>query len=145
LLTGGISYAGAGSPALDSIEIFDPVSGSWSRGAPLTQAPARHAATLLHNGRLLVEGGQLDGSNILSSQRSSEFLGTNPASLSRTPTESLNVSRSWHTATLLRLSRAEELRGKPGRVLVVGGFNDSVNGAVNSCEIGEFGHGVIVR
>ena len=77
-----------------------------------------YPATLLPNGKVLVEGG--DG---LSGERASAEL-YDPATGTWTLTGSLNVARQLHSATLLQ----------DGRVLVAGGF--SSNGfIINSVEL----------
>ena len=60
LVIGGFSAAGG---VLNTVEVYDPVAGSWTTlgGANLATARARHAATLLPNGNVLVTGG-VDGS-----------------------------------------------------------------------------------
>ena len=53
LVVGG----GADGGPLDSAEMRDPVSGTFSPTAPLAAARAWHTATLLPDGRVLVVGG----------------------------------------------------------------------------------------
>jgi hypothetical protein len=52
---------GQGGPepfsSLTSTELYDPTSGSWSAAAPMIVSRARHTATLLADGRVLVVGG----------------------------------------------------------------------------------------
>jgi N-acetylneuraminic acid mutarotase len=61
---------GGPSGEAPSVEIFDPVSGTWTAAAPgMNLSPDAHTATLLPNGRLLVTGGEnqtaaLSGSEI---------------------------------------------------------------------------------
>jgi len=58
LVTGGY---GANSPdsarALNSAMIFDPYHNTWTAAAPMNIARARHAATMIDDGRVLVAGG----------------------------------------------------------------------------------------
>jgi len=60
LPNGYVLVAGGSEPsrnALDSTELFDPTTNSWSTGASLVTARADHTATLLNNGRLMLTGG----------------------------------------------------------------------------------------
>ncbi|MBS1708238.1 MAG: hypothetical protein JSS65_05895 [Armatimonadetes bacterium] len=41
----------------NSVEIYEPSSGTWQEAAPMAHARARHAATLLPDGRVAVSGG----------------------------------------------------------------------------------------
>ncbi|PYO56201.1 MAG: hypothetical protein DMD83_15665, partial [Candidatus Rokuibacteriota bacterium] len=47
---------------LASTEVFDPAKGSFSAGPPLTSARSGHTATVLSDGRILVAGGDAQGS-----------------------------------------------------------------------------------
>ena len=79
-------------------------SGSWSVVADMVGSRAGHAATLLNNGNVLVEGGGSAGAEIYS-----------PAKRSWRATGNMSVARTRHSATLL----------PDGRVLVAGGFSTS--------------------
>lgn len=50
-----------GSPALDSAEIYDPVSGTWTGTGRLDLARGLQTATLLPNGQVLTFGGIING------------------------------------------------------------------------------------
>ncbi len=75
LVTGGtrLWHAAGDDPGanLSSVEIYDPVTDTWSALPPLQQARADHTATLLPDGRVFVAGGfvtgyaTLDGAEIL--------------------------------------------------------------------------------
>jgi len=55
LVTGG--SANFHSPTLDSAELYDPLTGTWSPTASMHEARAYHTATRLPDGRVLVAGG----------------------------------------------------------------------------------------
>jgi N-acetylneuraminic acid mutarotase len=91
---------GSGTPFafLQSAELYDPASGTWSPTGSMLAAHEFHTATLLRNGSVLLVGGQ-----------TAELY--DPASGTWSPTGNPTIPRSSHTATLLA----------DGRVLVVGG------------------------
>jgi N-acetylneuraminic acid mutarotase len=98
---------------LDSTLTYDPATGTWSSSANMSIARSGHAATLLHSGLVLVEGGWSapytdDGPPYYGSIVSSAeiFDGNSWASAT-----SMAVPRLNHTATVLA----------SGGVLVVGG------------------------
>jgi hypothetical protein len=54
---GTYPQVGAGAAALDTAEIYDPLTGLWRAAGPLGTARRQHAAVLLPDGRTLVVGG----------------------------------------------------------------------------------------
>jgi N-acetylneuraminic acid mutarotase len=105
LVVGGYVYDGSAF-ALDSAELFDPVTKTWSTVGGLTTARGLHTATLLQNGQVLVVGGI--GSNINALASAEVF---DPAKRTWSTVGGLTIPRGLHTATLLQ----------NGQVLVVGG------------------------
>jgi hypothetical protein len=121
LVTGG-----TGSDALNSAELYDPYSGTWSRTGNLITGRLWHTATQLQNGKVLIAGGLLGvAPNMGQSKGSAELY--DPVSGAWTPTGDLNNDRSQHTATLMH----------DGRVLVASGDNpyDDYGGANGTAEI----------
>ncbi|PLP99410.1 kelch repeat-containing protein [Cupriavidus pauculus] len=92
--------------------------GRWQPADAMNQGRARHTATLLIDGRVLVAGG-----NRKQALSSSELF--DPSTNGWTRTDSLARSRQAHSATLL----------PDGRVLVAGGFGTGGGNALNSAEL----------
>jgi N-acetylneuraminic acid mutarotase len=106
LVTGG-GKGGVGTETVpfDTTEIWDPATGEWSAAGTMTVTRARHAATLLDDGRVLVTGsvGEVTSAEIW-----------DPASSTWSSAGSMSQWRAQHTATLL----------PDGRVLVTGGLEN---------------------
>ncbi len=118
LVAGGFS---CGPPpqscfALNSAELYDPASGTWTSTGNLVAAHDGQTATLLPNGKVLIVGGDANGN-------SAELY--DPLTGTWSPTGSLNLSRYSFTATLL----------PNGKVLVAGGADNSQNNVFNSAEL----------
>lgn len=95
---------------LSSVETYTPGTGLFtSQSAFLNVTRTGHATTQLADGRLLLTGGQDEGSNV---NASAEIF--DPATAKFSLTGSLVQGRYGHTATLLG----------DGKVLIVGGFGD---------------------
>jgi hypothetical protein len=94
---------------------------TFSRTGDLTTARAYHTATLLPSGKVLVTGGDklVEGGDIEDFWETAELY--DPATGIWTPTGSMMEKRAYHTATLL----------PSGKVLVVGGYNGTLNGGSN--------------
>ncbi len=110
LVTGGHD-AGSDTDNHSTVEIYDPATGTWSLAASMATRRARHTATLLLNGDVLVVGGAQVGA--LSSVNASAEI-YHPATDSwRTVTPSMSTARVGQAAALL----------PNGDVLVAGGFD----------------------
>ncbi|WP_224248147.1 Kelch repeat-containing protein [Hyalangium gracile] len=115
LITGG--SAQKWSFFLDSTELYDPATNTWSGGARMHVRRLHHSATLLRDGRVLVAGGE--GFEFYSAR--AELY--DPATNTWTMTGSMAEGRSRHLATLL----------PDGKVLVAGGEN--MSGGLTSAEV----------
>ena len=103
LIAGGI---GPGSTAVNSSELFDPATGSFTPGPLMTSAHASHTATLLNDGTVLIAGGVNESGAVTAVAEIYD-----PVSNSFTQVSGLTYARKQHTATLL----------EDGTVLVTGG------------------------
>jgi N-acetylneuraminic acid mutarotase len=121
IITGGTSY-GSGA-TLESTEIYDEKTNTWTFGPPMHEERTGHSATLLiGNRRLLVVGGvsvsDLDGKTIMLD--SAEILDLETMTWTRMETP---LARRWrHTAHLLPTD---------GRVLLIGGA-ELIDGEITS-------------
>src|SRR5436190_3728305 len=94
LVTGGV---GRIVGVTDSVELYDPSTGSNQPTGSLNILRRNHTATLLLNGQVLVAGGSFDGSGALPDAELYD-----PATGSWTPTGTMIGPREFHTATLLQ-------------------------------------------
>lgn len=104
---------------LNSAEIYDPRTGTWSATTGMHTFREYHTATLLPDGRVLVAGGtsfQDTSGTIFIAISEAELY--DPRTATWTQTGSLTSARTEHTATLL----------PDGRVLVVGGTSVANSG-----------------
>jgi N-acetylneuraminic acid mutarotase len=116
LLAGG-EGKGSNQGALDSAELYDPATGTWTAtSGTLNQARKQHTATLLLNGKVLVVGGESPTDAALASAELYD-----PATDTWSSTGSMSQARNAHAAARLA----------DGRVLVVGG-TDGGNALVSA-------------
>ena len=97
LVTGGFSCNVCELGITDTAEIYDPATGTWAPTASMSLARQSHTATLLHNGKVLVAGGQ-DSSGATTS--SAELY--DPAVGAWHSAAPMPLALSLQTATLLR-------------------------------------------
>ncbi|WP_437680281.1 kelch repeat-containing protein [Sorangium sp. So ce131] len=106
LVTGGLTARATSQKVIvDSVEVFDLDSGTWSPASPMSAARFGHSATALTDGRVLVAGGEGPRGVLASAEV------FDPVSGEWAPVDTLEEIRSTHSATLL----------KDGRVLIAGG------------------------
>lgn len=124
LVVGGFSD-NTGTP-VNSAEVYDPMSGTWTATANALATPrGDHAATLLPSGKVLVAGGYGKvtigaGYNYIPTSLAELY---DPAQNSWSSAHAMQDARRAHTATLLPI----------GLVLVAGGYQNST--ALNSAEL----------
>lgn len=111
LVTGGY-----GNGYLNSVELYDPATNSFTPAATLSSPRHYHTVTPLPNGKVLIAGGSIDGTDYFATTELYD-----PASNTFTAGASMNIARNSHTATLL----------KNGKVLIAGGYNgmQTISGA----------------
>jgi uncharacterized repeat protein (TIGR01451 family) len=121
VLVAGGSSDGTANGALQSAELFDPVSGTFTATSHnLTAARFGFTATMLASGQVLLAGGENSGGVLNSAEL------YDPAADTFTATGNLNTARTGAVASLLRNST----------VLIAGGSSDgTANGALNSAEL----------
>ena len=104
LIAGGIIGGPPYNP-VNSAELYDPATGTWSYTGNLNQSRFGHTATLLANGQVLIAGGWGGNSALNKAELYDPVIGT------WSSIGNLNIARYDHTATLL----------ENGKVLVTGG------------------------
>jgi len=109
LVAGGQSDQ-SGTTTINSAEVYDPDTGSWSASGNLTAARTHATMMLLPNGKVLVAGGD-NGSGALNTAELYD-----PATGAWSSAGTMNAARSGHSATLL----------PTGKVLVSGGYSGTV-------------------
>lgn len=110
LAVGGKGYGAAVSElGLDSAEIYDPATGTWSATGSLAAARHIHSASVLADGKVLIAGGHDGSTNGLAYLRSAEVY--DPTTGTFGTTGNMGPLRGYHTANVLA----------NGKVLVVGG------------------------
>jgi N-acetylneuraminic acid mutarotase len=122
LVVGGYGNGTTNSSSLDalgSVEMYDPVTSTWTTVTSLNIARGDQTSVTLQNGQVLVTGGTDSYSNLLPSTELYD-----PIAGTWTSACDLNVAREYNAISLLQ----------DGTVLVAGG-NDGVNIATNTAEV----------
>jgi hypothetical protein len=114
LVTGGCLPNGP----LNTADILDVQTMTWSPAPQMASARCRHGAVLLHDGRVLVTGSALNSGLLIGAD--SELY--DPA------------TNAWRSAAPMRQARTEHvtLLLSDGRVLVAGGTDNAVEGEVGA-------------
>jgi len=128
LVAGGIGSAGSTNApvgfyeTLASMELYDPLQGTWTSTGPLIQARLGHTATLLPGGQVLFTGGTTNGPVTVPFSSAEIY---DPSTGTDTTVPPMNSPHFLHSAELL----------PNGTVIVIGGMADSAGNATNSTEI----------
>ncbi|HEX2046174.1 MAG TPA: kelch repeat-containing protein [Acidimicrobiales bacterium] len=110
LVAGGRNFVP--NDALQSAELYDPVTETFALTGSMSTGRWAHTATLLPNGKVLVAGGFTDPTTSANAQPVTDTAELyDPATGTWSPTGSMNVRRALHVAQLM----------DDGRVLVAGG------------------------
>ena len=109
LIAGGVDAANV----VNSTELYDPSSGSFSPGPNMSNPRKNQTQVLLANGKVLIAGGYVDNTGQLISASTDLY---DPATNSITPGPAMNDSRGLAFATLL----------PNGEVIVAGGVGTSI-------------------
>lgn len=115
LIAGGTDRSGGGGGATASAEVYDPLTGTFSRTGSMNTDRAEHSGTLLTNGEVLIAGGWNGHAADSADDPPWDPLFTelfDPSSGTFKYAASMSTTRIGHTAT--RLS--------DGRVLLLGGI-----------------------
>ncbi|HEX2569156.1 MAG TPA: kelch repeat-containing protein [Polyangia bacterium] len=110
LIAGGVSqpFVDYARPVTAAAELFDPRTGQVTRTGDLGKARALHTATLLDDGRVLIAGGEQEGTASLDAI---EVYDVTSGAFSAAG--AMTTPRQGHSATLLR----------DGRILIAGGYD----------------------
>jgi hypothetical protein len=123
LIAGGDTFAGGGYQDLGSAELYDPSTGTFALTGSLITPRARHTATLLPNGKVLIAGGSASyagGTSGYAALASAELY--DPSTGTFAATASMSLARCAHRATLLG----------NGKVLVTAGWDGAQGDHANA-------------
>jgi hypothetical protein len=111
LITGGFGPGTSSLPRLNSAELYDPLTGTFSATGSMADSRVLHTATLMNDGKVLIAGGTREGGGGGAAIASAELY--DPATGNFATTGGMYTDRAEHTATLLA----------SGEVLIAGGWN----------------------
>ncbi|MGH9263254.1 MAG: Kelch repeat-containing protein, partial [Acidimicrobiales bacterium] len=118
-------------PVLDTAELYDPATGTWSPTASMTTRRALHVAQLLPNGKVLVAGGRTCNAppptacNFSFTTNSAEVY--DPATGAWTPAAPMTNPRHTTSAVLLGNGRVLVPAGFPGGQNTAETYNPATN------------------
>jgi N-acetylneuraminic acid mutarotase len=123
LAMGGLTgSSGSTAVTLSSTELYNPVSGTWSAGTPMSTARFRFSVTELGNHKYLLAGGRTSASSFSALTLTEIY---DAATDTYSTVAPMNVGRVNHAAAIL----------PNGKVLVTGGYNVNTSTAIDSMEI----------
>jgi hypothetical protein len=112
LIAGGAQYVTVASTlVLASAELYDPITSTFTATGNMTTPRQQHTATLLADGRVLIEGGSQEHPGQTVDLASAEIY--DPSTETFTATGDLSTAQHWLGATLLG----------DGKILVAGGIS----------------------
>jgi hypothetical protein len=111
LITGGFGTGTSQLPRLNTAELYDPQSGTFTPTGSMSVGRIGHTATLLNDGKVLIAGGTDSSGGGGAAAASAELY--DPSTDTFTVTGSMASERAGHTATLLA----------SGEILIAGGWN----------------------
>jgi hypothetical protein len=123
LIVGG-SRASIPGNAVFPVEIYDPLTNTWTTGASMSKARSHSSAVLMANGKVLVAGGYTLNTPQPNTLTADAEL-YDPVTDAWTPAASLHVARDSHDALLL----------SSGKVLVTGGTTNCCGAAIQDVEV----------
>jgi len=113
-VAGGNTNTSSSTTTINTTEMYDPATGTWSPGPNLLSTRARHTATLLPNGKVLIAGGMTNYLDNSTATNTTELY--DPATNTITAGPSFAGNRKGHQAILL---------GANDKVLLAGGVSDT--------------------
>ena len=111
LIAGGFGPGTSALPRLDSAEVYDPATGSFSSAGSMSVGRVLHTAVLLADGKVLIAGGTTSSGGGGAATASADLY--DPQTNAFTPITKMMTDRAQLTSTLLG----------NGEVLTVGGWN----------------------
>ena len=108
-MVGGVDNAGGSPTSLDSAELYDPISGTWTSTGSMARGRTNHTATFLGDGTVLVTGEVSTGGTATDPEVAEIY---DPSTGTWSDTGAMASDRIFHTATMLPDGRVLILAGK---------------------------------